>query len=639
MAEMLLTIEHDGTVFTPPVKDEIKIEWERKGTPGKLTFTTVKVDGMNFEEGDAVCFYYNNKNIFMGYVFTKKRDKKQQIEVTCYDQMRYLKNKYTYVFEKKTATQIIQALCKDYNLHTGTFANTNYVIPSVVEENISAIDIVMNTLDETLLNTGKMFTLYDDFGRLTLKNVENMISETLVFKDTAENFDYSSSIDKETYNNIVLYYKPQSATTSSTASSTASTGISSILNIAASQIGTTETDINRVKYNTAYYGSNVSGSSYPWCCVFVWWVFREAGLSNLFYGGNKTASCGQLLNWFKNKGAYYRTKAQPGDIVFFNFNGGSSASHVGIVESVKSDGSVVTIEGNCSNSVKRMTRRSGILGYGRPAYTTSNTRSSSSSSSSSSSAQSSSSTAIQVFSASNNSKIDKWGTLRYFEEIKDPSVGQIKAKQLLELYCRKTRELKVTGQYGDPTVRGGTLIPVILDVGDTTVNNYMLVDKVTHVFKNDHHTMDLTLEGAWLEDDNSKDKVSQYNTPSISNVGSNTNSNTVPSSSGNVYGTTANNDTVRTMFVNVKEDGQYTGLLNIQFCGKDKKQRIISMRKGQLGFEVLKGSEIVVTIKPADGHSYNMDRLNVIGYRVSPNSNTFKIKVDSNIEMVMRWVK
>ena len=27
---------------------------------------------------------------------------------------------------------------------------------------------------------------------------------------------------------------------------------------------------NRVKYNTAYYGWEVSGDSYPWCCVFLW---------------------------------------------------------------------------------------------------------------------------------------------------------------------------------------------------------------------------------------------------------------------------------------------------------------------------------------------------------------------------------
>lgn len=51
-----------------------------------------------------------------------------------------------------------------------------------------------------------------------------------------------------------------------------------ILEIARSQIGTRESPANsdNVKYNTVYYGREVSGK-YPWCAVFVWWVFREAG--------------------------------------------------------------------------------------------------------------------------------------------------------------------------------------------------------------------------------------------------------------------------------------------------------------------------------------------------------------------------
>ena len=68
---------------------------------------------------------------------------------------------------------------------------------------------------------------------------------------------------------------------------------------------------------------------------------------------------------------------------------------------------------------------------------------------------------------------------------------------MLNLYNKKTRELTIDGAFGDVTVRGGTLIPVKLNLGDINVNNYMLVEKVTHKFNKDHYTMDLTLEGAW----------------------------------------------------------------------------------------------------------------------------------------------
>jgi hypothetical protein len=472
MAKILLTIQHGDVVFSPPIKDDIVVEWERVGTPGKLTFTTVKVDDMNFYEGDAVTLQYDGKKIFMGYVFTKKRNKDQHIEVTCYDQIRYLKNKYTYVFEKKTAKEIIKAMCKDYNLNIGTFDDTKYKIPAIAEENKAALDISLSVLEETLLNTGNQYTLYDDFGKLMLKNSANMISDTLIMESTAEDFDYKSSIDEETYNSIVLYYKPKAESSTTTTSSSAQA--SKIIQIAASKIG------------------SVGPGSPAWCCYFCWWVFKQAGLSSLLYNGNKIGYCPTLMSWFKGKGRFYRSNPQPGDLVFFDWDGNGTPNHVGIVEKVHS-GSVTTIEGNASNRVKRLRRSSGILGYGRPAYT-----------SSESTTTTTQNTAeiknkIQIFTASDKNKIKQWGTLRYYEAIDKPAIGKSKAKQLLKLYARKTRELKITAAFGDPTVRGGTLIPVKLDIGEMKISNYMLVEKVTHTFNNDHHTMDLTL-GGWWED-------------------------------------------------------------------------------------------------------------------------------------------
>jgi murein L,D-transpeptidase YcbB/YkuD len=46
---------------------------------------------------------------------------------------------------------------------------------------------------------------------------------------------------------------------------------------AKSQVGTKESPAgsNKVKYNTWYYGKEVSGSAYPWCMAFVSWVFAH----------------------------------------------------------------------------------------------------------------------------------------------------------------------------------------------------------------------------------------------------------------------------------------------------------------------------------------------------------------------------
>ena len=50
------------------------------------------------------------------------------------------------------------------------------------------------------------YCLYDDFGKLTLKNIESMKLDLLVDSETAENYDYTSSIDSNTYNKVKLFY-------------------------------------------------------------------------------------------------------------------------------------------------------------------------------------------------------------------------------------------------------------------------------------------------------------------------------------------------------------------------------------------------------------------------------------------------
>ncbi|WP_294855567.1 CHAP domain-containing protein [uncultured Oscillibacter sp.] len=155
------------------------------------------------------------------------------------------------------------------------------------------------------------------------------------------------------------------------------TGAEKLLTVARRELGTKESPAgsNQVKYNTAYYGRETSGDSYPWCCVFLWWCFREAGLSGLFYGGGKTASSGALANWARKNGRFAEKNYQPGDLVFFQFSG-TVIEHMGVVERVNTDGSLVTIEGNTGTlsdanggEVQRRTRAARYaVGALRPEY-------------------------------------------------------------------------------------------------------------------------------------------------------------------------------------------------------------------------------------------------------------------------------
>lgn len=201
-----LLISHNNQLYQPIVQEGIQWTTERFGSPSTLKFTVVKDDVIAFQEGDAVRLKVDGKNVFYGFVFTKKRNKKHHIEVTAYDQLRYLKNKDTYVYENKTASQVIRMIADDFGLNLGTVEQTRYVIPSRVEDDQSLFDIIQNALDLELQNKGEMFCLYDDFGKLTLRNIASLKLDILIDVDTAEDFDYTSSIDQQTYDKIKLTY-------------------------------------------------------------------------------------------------------------------------------------------------------------------------------------------------------------------------------------------------------------------------------------------------------------------------------------------------------------------------------------------------------------------------------------------------
>ena len=121
-----------------------------------------------------------------------------------------------------------------------------------------------------------------------------------------------------------------------------------LLAIARKQLGICESPpgSNNVRYNTWYYGREVMGSAYPWCMVFVQWVFAQAGVKLPV----RTASCGALMNAAKAAGCWVTAGFKPGDVVIYNFPGGAATDHCGIVETELPDYGVQAVEGNTSQS-------------------------------------------------------------------------------------------------------------------------------------------------------------------------------------------------------------------------------------------------------------------------------------------------
>ena len=312
-----LLIQHGKTLYYPPVVDGVTIEWERQGQPGKLSFSVVKTENLSFEEGDPCRFSVDGKPLFYGFVFEKSRSgsNPKNIKVVVYDQLYYLKNKDTYVYSNKTATEVVKMIAEDFGLRLGTLDNTGYKIESRTEENATLFDIIQNALDATTKAKTEMYVLYDQAGKLMLTNIGNMKLGLVINEDTAGDYDYKSSITQNTYNRIKLALED-------------------------------------------------------------------------------------------------------------------------------------------SDAGKRL-----------------------------------------IYISQDSTNINKWGVLQYYEKLNDATNAKTMADALLKLYNTKTRSLSIKNALGDVRVRSGTMLVVMLGLGDINLSNYLLVEQVKHSFNNGQHLMELKLRG------------------------------------------------------------------------------------------------------------------------------------------------
>ena len=314
MVRATIQIQNGNIIQEVIALDEINWELSRRKTPGKLTFSVLKDDLLNFTEGNQVKLTVDGKNLFYGFVTSKQRNDNDVINVTALDQLFYLKLKDTYVYSGKSASDLVRIIANDFRLNVGTLENTRHTM-SGVDDNKELFEIIQNALDETTSITGEIFTLYDDFGKLTIKNISNMRSNILIDQETAQSFDYTTSIEGNTYNRIKLVYDDK------------------------------------------------------------------------------------------------------------------------------------------ENGVR------------------------------------------EVYIAQSTASQNQWGILQLYDTLEKGGNGQVKANTLLANHNKRSRTLSINEAFGDVNVRAGTLIPIKLNIGDVELANYMVVENVKHTFKDNEHTMTMTVIG------------------------------------------------------------------------------------------------------------------------------------------------
>ena len=178
-----------------------------EGTPGKCTFDLLKSGGVAFWEGATVSIELDGVKMFKGFLFKKERTQDVDIiSCTCYDQLRYLKNKDSYVFEGVTSDQIFKKICDDFVLKYKVVDKSSYVCAPRINDATTLYEMMEHSLDDTLINAGEWYFIRDNFGVLEHTNIKSCITGLILGDGSGvTEFSYGTSIDDNTYNQIKLY--------------------------------------------------------------------------------------------------------------------------------------------------------------------------------------------------------------------------------------------------------------------------------------------------------------------------------------------------------------------------------------------------------------------------------------------------
>lgn len=195
-----------GDILEPTITGGIEWTTAREGSAGRLAFNALAEDE-RADLGDTVAFYHEGAGVFVGRIFSISGSDGNEIKYTAYDQLFYLKNEDTYVYSEKTLTELLIYIAEILKMPMGDLVDTEHKLTRV-EEDISYWDMILNAVDDTAVGNGEFYVLYDDFGKIRLKNNMDMRVPFLLDKDTCFNFSYGSDIT-DAYNSVELYYDNQ----------------------------------------------------------------------------------------------------------------------------------------------------------------------------------------------------------------------------------------------------------------------------------------------------------------------------------------------------------------------------------------------------------------------------------------------
>lgn len=120
-----------------------------------------------------------------------------------------------------------------------------------------------------------------------------------------------------------------------------------VLELAAGELGVREAGRNRGARVEMYQATAGAQPGDPWCASFVVWCFLEAAQA-LGLPMPLPVTPGVLKLWRRSDPNLHWHAASPGAVFILDHGGG--LGHCGLVEDVRADGTMLTIEGNTGPS-------------------------------------------------------------------------------------------------------------------------------------------------------------------------------------------------------------------------------------------------------------------------------------------------
>ena len=116
--------------------------------------------------GDLIQLYEKDKQIFLGEVISKeKKGETGTVSYSCMDLMNHLlRSSGVYNFTDTTAEAIAKKLCMDFQIRTGSIAQTKTPIRKMIFDGCSVYDMVMMAYTKAAKQTGEEICLL--YGRI-----------------------------------------------------------------------------------------------------------------------------------------------------------------------------------------------------------------------------------------------------------------------------------------------------------------------------------------------------------------------------------------------------------------------------------------------------------------------------------------